>query len=120
MIALVSCFSKPFSPAMSAGVLQPASNSSIKSFGFFIRSPSISEDRLHKMIYTLLSFNNCSLFVNHPLLCHPERTLISYFTALTGATFVVLLKENHMQWTEAATLHRKSGGAEGPAVPRTI
>src|SRR6185437_13240949 len=53
MIALVSCFSNPFSPAMSAGVLQPASNSSIKSFGFFIRSPSISEDRLHKMIYTL-------------------------------------------------------------------
>jgi hypothetical protein len=33
--------------------LHPASNSSIKSFGFFIRSPSISEDRLHKMIYTL-------------------------------------------------------------------
>src|ERR1700733_6517972 len=54
MIALVSCFSNPFSPAMSARVLQPASNSSIKSFGFFIRSPSISEDRLHKMIYTLL------------------------------------------------------------------
>jgi hypothetical protein len=38
---------------MSAGVLHPASNSSIKSFDFFIRSPSISEDRLHKMIYTL-------------------------------------------------------------------
>jgi hypothetical protein len=27
----------------------------------------------------------------------PERTRISYFTALTSATYVVLLKENHMQ-----------------------
>ena len=48
--------------------------------------------------------------------CHPERTRISYFTALTGATYVVLLKENHMQLFEAATLDRKSGEAEGPAV----
>jgi hypothetical protein len=29
------------------------------------------------------------------------------------------LKENHMQLTEAATLDRKSGEAEGSAVPRT-
>ena len=43
--------------------------------------------------------------------CHPERTRISYFTALTSTTYVVLLKENHMQLTEAATLDRKSGEA---------
>src|SRR5450631_1890304 len=36
------------------------------------------------------------------------------------ATYVVLPKENHMKLTEAATLDRKSGGAEGPAVPRTF
>jgi hypothetical protein len=54
-----------------------------------------------------------------PFLCHPERTRISYFRALTSATYVVLPKENHMQLTEAATLDRKSGEAEGPAVPRT-
>jgi hypothetical protein len=30
---------------------------------------------------------------------------------------VVLLKENHMQSTEAPTLDRKSGEAEGSAVP---
>ncbi len=42
-----------------------------------------------------------------------ERTRISYLTALTGATYVVLPKENHMQFTEAATLDRKSGEAEG-------
>ena len=48
----------------------------------------------------------------YPPLCHPERTRISYFTALTGATYVVLPKENRMQLTEAATLDRKSGGAE--------
>jgi hypothetical protein len=56
-----------------------------------------------------------------------ERTRISYFTALTGATYVVLPKENHMQLTEATTLDRKSGVAdltrravEGSAVPRTF
>ena len=54
----------------------------------------------------------------HPSLCHPERTRISYFTALSNATYVVLPKENHMQLTEAATLDRKSGEAEGSAVPR--
>jgi hypothetical protein len=48
--------------------------------------------------------------------CHPERTRISYFTALTIATYVVLPKENHMQLTEPATLDRKSGVAEGSAV----
>jgi ABC-type uncharacterized transport system permease subunit len=55
-----------------------------------------------------------------PFLCHPERTRISYFTALTSATFVVLPKENHMQLTEATTLDRKSGEAEGSAVPRAL
>jgi hypothetical protein len=42
-----------------------------------------------------------------------ERTRISYFTALSGATYVVLPNENHRQLTEAATLDRKSGEAEG-------
>src|SRR5450631_81252 len=58
--------------------------------------------------------------------CHPERTRISYLTALTGATYVVLPKENHIQLAEATSLDRKSGGAdlsrravEGSAVPRT-
>jgi hypothetical protein len=32
---------------------------------------------------------------------------------------VVLFKENHMQSTEATTLNRKSGEAEGSAVSRT-
>jgi hypothetical protein len=49
-----------------------------------------------------------------------KRTRISYFTALTGATYVVLLKENHMQLLEAAALDRKSGEAEGSAVLRTL
>src|ERR1700693_6129818 len=61
---------------------------------------------------TVLSFQQPSPF------CHPERTRISYITALTAATHVVLPKENHTQPTEAATLNRKSGGAEGSAVPR--
>jgi hypothetical protein len=48
--------------------------------------------------------------------CHPERTRVSYITALNSATYVVLPKENHMQLTEVATLDRKSGEAEGSAV----
>ena len=34
----------------------------------------------------------------------------------SATTYVVLPKENHIQLTEAATLDRKSGGAEGSAV----
>ena len=60
---------------------------------------------------------------NHPLLfviptCPGvpwDRTRISYFTALASDAYVVLLKENHMQLIEAATLDRKSGaGTVGP------
>jgi hypothetical protein len=36
-----------------------------------------------------------------------------------ASTYVVLFKENHMQSTEATTLNRKSGEAEGSAVPQT-
>jgi hypothetical protein len=64
--------------------------------------------------------SNHSLWNRCPFLCHPERTRISYFTALSNATYVVLPKENHMQLTEAATRDRKSGEAEGSAVPRTF
>src|SRR5580693_2659694 len=56
----------------------------------------------------------------HSPFVHYERTRISYFTSLTSVTYVVLPKENHMQLTEAATLDRKSGEAEGSAVPRTF
>jgi hypothetical protein len=37
-----------------------------------------------------------------------------------ATTYVVLPKENHMHLTEATTLDRKSGEAEGSAVPRTF
>jgi hypothetical protein len=70
--------------------------------------------RLPSPLATALSLQQPSPF------CHPERTRISYFTALTSANFVVLPKENHMQLTEATTLDRKSGEAEGSAVPRAL
>jgi hypothetical protein len=53
-----------------------------------------------------------------PSPCHPERTRISYLSALAAIAYVVLLKENHMLLAEAAALDRKSGIAEGSAVPR--
>jgi hypothetical protein len=61
-----------------------------------------------------------ALYGPSPFPCHPERTRISYFTTLNSATYVVLPKENHMRLTEATTLDRKSGEAEGSAVPRTV
>ena len=51
-----------------------------------------------------------------PSLCHPERTQISYFTALPAATYAALLKEGRMKFTEARDFDRKSGGGEGSAV----
>jgi hypothetical protein len=53
---------------------------------------------------------------DHPPLCHPERTRISYLTALPAATYAALRKESRMTSTEATAFDRKSGGAEGPAV----
>jgi hypothetical protein len=50
----------------------------------------------------------------------PKLSRISYFTAFTAATYVVLSKENHMQSIEAATRDRKFGEAEGSAVPQTL
>jgi hypothetical protein len=44
----------------------------------------------------------------------PKRTRISYFRVLTATTYVVLIKEKHMQLTEAAILDRKSGVPEFP------
>ena len=53
---------------------------------------------------------------HRPPLCHPERTRISYFTALSAATYAALHKESRMKSVEATVFDRKSGGAEGPAV----
>jgi hypothetical protein len=51
-----------------------------------------------------------------PSTCHPERTRISYFTALPAATYAALRKESRTKSTEATVFDRKSGGAEGSAV----
>jgi hypothetical protein len=73
-----------------------------------LRPTQVDEKRLRS--------SNCFPWSRRPFLCHPERTRISYFTALNSANYVVLPKENHMQLTEAPTPDRKSGGAEGSAV----
>jgi hypothetical protein len=49
-------------------------------------------------------------------LCHPERTRISYFTALPAARYADLRKESRMTSTEATVFDRKPGGGEGSAV----
>ena len=53
---------------------------------------------------------------HYPQLCHPERTQISYFTALQAEAYAALRKESRMESTEATVFNRKSGAAEGPAV----
>ena len=62
------------------------------------------------------SIRNNVVWKRKPPLCHPERTQISYFTALPAATYAALRRESRMQSTGAAVFDRKSGGAEGPAV----
>jgi hypothetical protein len=39
-----------------------------------------------------------------PPTCHPERTQISYFTALPAATYAALREESRMKSTEATVL----------------
>src|SRR5580658_10817400 len=46
---------------------------------------------------------------HRPPLCHPERTRISYLTALPGATYAALRKESRMTSSEATAFDRKSG-----------
>ena len=53
-------------------------------------------------------------------ICHPDRTRISYLTALASDRLCGSPKENHMQLIEAATLDRKSGAGEGPAVRPSV
>jgi hypothetical protein len=55
-------------------------------------------------------YNNPLLFVIPSVPGFPTSPLSP------ATTHVVLSKENHTQLTEAATLDRKSGGAEGSAV----
>jgi hypothetical protein len=62
----------------------------------------------------------CLPFNNPPLSVIPRVPGFPTSPLSPATTYVVLPKENHMQLTEAAILDRKSGGAEGPAVPRTF
>jgi hypothetical protein len=69
------------------------------------------------MTVKMFRFSNLFPRSHSPLLfVIPKRTRISYLTALTGAAYVVLTKENHMRLFEAAIIDRKSGEAEGSAV----
>jgi hypothetical protein len=65
----------------------------------------------------MFRFSNLSPRTHHPLLVViPSVPGFPTSPLSPTTTYVVLLKENHMQLTEAATLDRKSGGAEGSAV----
>jgi hypothetical protein len=60
----------------------------------------------------------------HPTLCHPERTRISYFTALPAATYAALRKESRMKPTEATFLTGNLGEPRdlrcAPAPPQKL
>jgi hypothetical protein len=66
----------------------------------------------------LLSSNR-SLWKRRSPLCHPERTRISYYAAPEMATCAAFYKESRMRFADPTKLDRKSGAAEGSAVPRT-
>ena len=67
-----------------------------------------------------LLFSNRSLWKRRPPLCHPERTRISYYAAPKMTSFAAFIKESRMSFAEPIGLNRKSGAAEGSAVPRTF
>jgi hypothetical protein len=67
----------------------------------------------------LLSSNR-SLWKRRPPLCHPERTRISYYAAPEMATCAAFIEESRMKFADPTKLDRKSGAAEGSAVPRTF
>jgi hypothetical protein len=50
---------------------------------------------------------------HRPPLCHPERTRISYFTALPEATYAALRRESRMQSTEATVLGQEIWDSRG-------
>jgi len=52
--------------------------------------------------------------------CHPERTRISYYAAPKMTSCAAFIKESRMSFAEPIGLNRKSGAAEGSAVPRTF
>jgi hypothetical protein len=49
-----------------------------------------------------------------------ERTRISYYAAPKMTSFAAFIKESRMSFAEPIGLNRKSGAAEGSAVPRTF
>ena len=49
-----------------------------------------------------------------------ERTRISYYAAPEMATCAAFLEESRMKFADPTKLDRKSGAAEGSAVPRTF
>src|ERR1700744_6579190 len=63
---------------------------------------------VHPMAVTL-SATSQFLLKAPPPLCHPERPRISYFVALSAATYAALHKESGMKSTEATVFDRKSG-----------
>jgi hypothetical protein len=87
---------------------------------FFVKTPTESPSSRPKRRDLLFLFCPSTLTApnksHRPPLCHPERTRISYLTALPAATYAALRKESRMTSTEATAFDRKSGGAEGSAV----
>ena len=52
--------------------------------------------------------------------CHPERTRISDYVAPEMAACAAFTEESRMKFAGPTKLDRKSGAAEGSAVPRTF
>jgi hypothetical protein len=75
---------------------------------WFRKPPSsLAPQKLPSPLATALSSLPFSPF------CHPERTRISYITALTAATHVVLPKENHTQPDRSRNSEQEIRGSRG-------
>src|SRR6202035_2444863 len=86
-------------------------------FFAFARKGLLSMEGVPVAPTNAFSLGNNPLPFSHPLLSViPSVPGFPTSPPSPTTTDVVLLKENHMQLTEAATSDRKSGAAEGPAV----
>jgi len=87
------------------------------------RGRPLKERAIAKRVYPthhrLVPWQRSSLWNSPLLFVIPSVPRFPASLLSPATTDVVLSKENHTQLTEAATLDRKSGEAEGSAVPRT-
>jgi hypothetical protein len=110
-MTVIRCSSRVFQPQTTGQIKKVTSSRDVEGKGEAFRESSCSMEGVR--LTTAFNGTACAPFVIPSVPGFPTSPLS------LATTYVVLSKENHTQSTEAATLDRKSGEAEGSAVLRT-